>query len=83
MRQQLHNLANDHPLARLKAIHELRGLLEAQLRDAFDLAEFEQIQRARHLSKPSTWSEVGRQLGGVSHTQARRRYEDALGRFGR
>ena len=77
--EQLGNLANPDPLARLKAIHQLGDRMRKELDAWIDLAELEQVRQARtrpRQTRPS-WEEIGRALG-VTHTQARRRFADRL-----
>ena len=71
------NLAAAHPLARLKAIHELGRLLREQVDEWVDRAELEQVRAARTMRPQPSWQKIGRALG-VSHTQARRRFADRL-----
>jgi hypothetical protein len=73
--RELGNLANPHPLARLKALHGIGQTLRRVLDDALDAAELEQVRAAR--SARASWREIGKALG-VSHTQARRRFHDRL-----
>jgi hypothetical protein len=75
LRRALDNLANPHPLARLKAVHEAGQVLREELDAAIDAAEAAQVRAAR--SARASWREVGNALG-VSHTQARRRFHGRL-----
>lgn len=74
----LRNLAAPHPLARLRAIHELGRLLRDLLDEWIDRAELAQVRAARSARSRSSWEEIGRAVGGVSHTHARRRFADRL-----
>ena len=74
----LGNLAGAHPLARLKATHEIGNLLRGDLEEWIDRAELEQVRAARKLRPQPSWGEIGRALG-VSHTHARRRFADRVG----
>ena len=69
--RELGNLSHPHPLARLRALHEIGRALRAELDAAIDEAELAQVRAAR--SQRKTWDEIGKALG-VTHVQAHRRF---------
>ena len=72
------NLAAGHPVARLKALHEIRQILRRELDAAFDAAELEQVGVARSIRpKRAPWREIGDALG-ITGQHAQRKFEDAL-----
>jgi hypothetical protein len=78
--RELRNLAGAHPLARLEAIHQLGQVLRAELDAWVDLAELEQVRAARSMARSvrPSWGDIGVALGGLSHTQAIRRFRDRV-----
>src|SRR5437763_1269486 len=70
----LRNLAEGHPLTRLRAVHDLHVMLD----ETFDRAELELVKKARQRRPPERWESIGNVLGGMTGQHAARKFRDRL-----